>query len=54
MLERKGLGRHGSEALLPGPEVAVTGFGDVDRLRPSSESHRDARVGASAGRSHVG
>ena len=45
-------GSDGSEGILANPEV-VTGFGDVDRLRHSSQSQSDARVGVAAGRSHI-
>ena len=45
-------GGHGSEGVLAGPEV-VAGLGDVDRLRHSSQSQSDARVGVGTGRSHV-
>ena len=52
VLDGQRSGGHGSEGVLAGPEV-VTGFGDVDRLRHSSQSQSDARVGVAAGRSHI-
>ena len=52
LLDRQRSRGHGSEAVLASPEV-VARFGDVDRLRRSSQSQGDARVGVGAGRSHV-
>ena len=52
LLDRQRSGGHSSEGVLAGPEV-FTGFGDVDRLRHSSQSQSDARGGVAAGRSHV-
>ena len=52
LLDRQGSRSHGSEAILAGPEV-VAGFGNIDRLRHSSQGQSDARVGVVAGRSHV-
>ena len=52
LLDGQRSGGHGSEGVLAGPEV-VTGFGDVDRLRHSSQSQSDGRVGVAAGRSHI-
>ena len=53
LLDGQRPGSDGSEAVLAGPEV-VAWFGDVNRLRHSSQSQSDARVGIGAGRSHVG
>lgn len=52
LLDGQRSGGHGSEGVLAGPEV-VAGLGDSDRLRHSSQSQSDARVGVGTGRSHV-
>ena len=52
LLDGQRSGGDGSEGVLAGPKI-VTGFGDVDRLRHSSQSQSDARVGVDAGRSHI-
>lgn len=52
LLDGQRSGGHGSKGVLAGPEV-VAGLGDSDRLRHSSQSQSDARVGVGTGRSHV-
>ena len=51
LLDGQRSGRHGSEAVLAGPEV-VARLGGVDGLRHSSQGQSDGRVGVDAGRSH--
>ena len=52
LLDGQRSGGHGSEAILAGPEI-IARFGNIDRLRHSSQGQSDARVGVGTGRSHV-